>query len=112
VEEQLALEGMEGARPSSPAANGAEAKPCNVLSYRGEDFKMTKDGAAVVRGVFERRPAAEQVLILDEGIRRFKAMRRRFGRNLWLCGVEVSSAELMLEERGRIERRRSSRAGA
>lgn len=110
MEEQLSLEGMEGVRPSSQTTNGAAAKPCNVLSYRGEDFKMTRDGAAVVRGVFERRTAAEQVLILDEGIRRLKAMRKQFGRGLWLCGVEVSSAELALEEKGLIERREAGRA--
>lgn len=104
-QEQLSLLGMEGARSAKPEANGAKAKPCNVLSHRGEDFKMTSDGAAVVRGVFERRKPCEQVLILDEGVRRLKLTRKRFGRGLWLCGVEVSSAELALEERGLIERR-------
>lgn len=74
----------------------------SVLSFQGAEYPLTCDAVKVVEALIARRDARERDLIFAEAVRRLELMRESFGKRLWFSGVEFSSAELSLEERGDI----------
>jgi hypothetical protein len=71
-----------------------------TLTHKGEDFNLTREAVTIFDELVRRRTPVERDLILEEAVRRLKAWRAQFGKKLWFCGVEISSSELYLEERG------------
>lgn len=90
-----------------PGAKSKRAPP-TMLHFGGESFKLSKEAVEIVEGIIRRRrKARERNLIIAEAVRRLKAWRAIYGEHIWFTGVELSSAELSLEERGLIVQQRT-----
>lgn len=94
--------------PSRTSVGRTMRSPVAVLTFAGEDFKLTAEAAAVVTELIKRRrDTRERDLIIAEAVRRLKGWRRAHGAGIWFCGVEFSSAEIYLERRRLVSEHRT-----